>query len=196
MKHDVQSQSTKTALAAALKKAMTKKRLPDITIKELCQTCGVDRKTFYYHFEDIYALLKWILDQEAVEVVRKFDLLSDYKEAILFAVRYVEDNKHILNCAYDSMGRDQLKRFLYADFIGLVQNAVRAAQKQMNIAVERDYEVFLCDMYADAIASQIINLFRNEQPVDKDRTLAYISLVFKVSLRELLLCAPKDIYGA
>lgn len=28
-------------------------------------------QTFYYHFEDIYALLKWMLEAEAIEVVKK-----------------------------------------------------------------------------------------------------------------------------
>lgn len=33
-------------------------------------TCGLNRNSFYYRFEDIYALFKWMLGQEAVEVVK------------------------------------------------------------------------------------------------------------------------------
>ena len=190
MKHKEQSLQTKMALAAALKKAMAKKRLSDITIKELVNSCGVDRKTFYYHFEDIYALLKWILDSEAVEMVKHFDLLSDYKEAILFVINYVKENKHILSCAYDSMGREQLKRFFYADFIGLMQNAVRDAQARLAVTISKDYEIFLCDLYTEAIASLLINLFRSDQPQEVDKLLGYISHTFRVTLKELLVNAP------
>ena len=37
---------------------------------EIIVDCGVNRKTFYYHFEDIYAPLKWMLEEEAGNVVK------------------------------------------------------------------------------------------------------------------------------
>ena len=66
MKHNEQSQQTKQALSEALKAMMKKKPLNKITVRELVEDCGVNRKTFYYHFEDIFSLLKWTLDQEAM----------------------------------------------------------------------------------------------------------------------------------
>ena len=61
MKQDEKSLSTKRALAASLKKLMEKKPLSKITVSEIISDCNVNRKTFYYHFQDIYDLLKWIL---------------------------------------------------------------------------------------------------------------------------------------
>ena len=77
MKRTGSSQETKRALAASLKKLMNKKPLSKITINEIVQDCGLNRNSFYYHFEDIYALFKWMLEQEAVEVVKQFDLVLD-----------------------------------------------------------------------------------------------------------------------
>ena len=48
----------KKTLAVSLKRFMEKKPLSKITVSEIIADCGVNRKTFYYHFEDIYALLK------------------------------------------------------------------------------------------------------------------------------------------
>ena len=112
MKYEVVSLNTKKMLSGALKNAMKSKSLSKITVSELIEACGVNRKTFYYHFQDIYDLLKWTLEQEAIEVVKKFDLLVNLDDAISFVIDYVEDNRHILSCAYDSMGRDELRRFL------------------------------------------------------------------------------------
>ena len=81
----------------------------------------MNRNSFYYHFEDIYALFKWMLEQEAVEVVKQFDLVLDYREAIQFVMDYVSENRHMVNGAYDAMGREGLKRFFYADFIDIVR---------------------------------------------------------------------------
>ena len=76
MKHNEQSQQTKQALSEALKAMMKKKPLNKITVRELVEDCGVNRKTFYYHFEDIFSLLKWTLDQEAMCMFGKYDLVS------------------------------------------------------------------------------------------------------------------------
>lgn len=42
------------------------------------------------------------LMQEAIEVVKNFDLLVDYQDAFLFVFNYVEQNAYVLNCIYDS----------------------------------------------------------------------------------------------
>lgn len=53
--------STKKALAAALKKMMEVKPIDKITVKDLVEICGVNRQTFYYHFDDVYDLLEWVV---------------------------------------------------------------------------------------------------------------------------------------
>ena len=111
MTNEEMSIRTKKALATALKKTMEKKTLSKITVSELVQECDVNRKTFYYHFQDIYGLLKWMLEEEAIEVVKNFDLVVNTEEAIRFVMEYVEENQHIINCAYDSMGHEEMKRF-------------------------------------------------------------------------------------
>ena len=62
--------STKLALANALKKQLQKRFLDDITVKALVEDCEVNRQTFYYHFQDIYDLLRWFLAHETEEALR------------------------------------------------------------------------------------------------------------------------------
>ena len=50
-------QLTKRRLSAALAELMLQKPVPQITVRELTQKAGVSRGTFYFHYEDIYALL-------------------------------------------------------------------------------------------------------------------------------------------
>ena len=51
---------TKKALASSLKNLMKKATLNQITVKDVVTDCGVNRQTFYYHFQDIYDLVEWI----------------------------------------------------------------------------------------------------------------------------------------
>ncbi len=113
MKHEEISLNTKRSLAESMKKLLKKKPLQKITVSELIRDCDANRKTFYYHFEDIYALLKWTLEQEAVEVIRHFDLLVDYEEAMTFVMDYVEKNSFIVQCAKDPVSLNALRFFLF-----------------------------------------------------------------------------------
>lgn len=92
-----------------------------------------------------------MLEQEAIEVVKKFDLMLDYEEAILFVMDYVDENKHILNCAYDGMRRDELKRFFYADFIGIMHSLIDNAEKSTGQYISPDYRNFIYDFYVEAM---------------------------------------------
>ena len=95
---------------------MEKKTLSKITVTDIVKDCGFNRKTFYYHFQDVPALLKWTLEQEAVNVIKKFDLLNELEEALRFTVHYIRENCHMISCAYDAIGRDELKRSLNHNF--------------------------------------------------------------------------------
>lgn len=65
------SEQTKQELANALKKAMAQKPLEKITIAELAAACNIRRQSFYYHFEDIYDLLRWMFEKEAISLLRQ-----------------------------------------------------------------------------------------------------------------------------
>ena len=95
MKQKEISLATKKALAAALKRLMVNKPISKITVRELVAECGINRNSFYYHFEDIYALFKWMVESEAVEIVKQYDLMMDYHEVVSFVLDYVENNQYL-----------------------------------------------------------------------------------------------------
>lgn len=186
MTHEETSLQTKTMLCTSLKKIMKHKAFSKITVSELIKDCNLNRKTFYYHFEDIYGLLKWMLEQEAFEVVRQFDLLVDYKDAFDFVIDYVNENAYFLNCIYDSVGRDQLKRFFYKDFIGLIEKIIHDTEKKLGVTIDDHYRQFLCNFYTEAIAGMLIDLFQNPDICDRDRTFEYFSVILNNSLPAVL----------
>ena len=51
---DKKSEQTKRLLTDSLKRQMEQKPLNKISIREICDGCGVNRQTFYYHFADLY----------------------------------------------------------------------------------------------------------------------------------------------
>ena len=47
---------TKNALATSLKKLMNSTPLDKITVKSIVSDCGVNRQTFYYHFDGLMSI--------------------------------------------------------------------------------------------------------------------------------------------
>jgi len=165
---------------------MEKKTFSKITVSEIITECGVNRKTFYYHFQDIYALLKWMLEQDAIEVVKKFDLIEDYESAIIFVMDYVESNQHIINCAYDSIGHDQVKSFFYSDFIALANNLISTAEERIGLWLDKDYKAFLARFYTEALSGMLMDWIKDRKKYDRNYVVKSISDTVRVSLVETI----------
>ena len=59
---------TKKALADALKTLVCDLPFSKISISDICDLCGMNRKSFYYHFKDKYDLVNRIFDTEFYEL--------------------------------------------------------------------------------------------------------------------------------
>jgi len=64
-----ESNITKRALADALRQLMKEFPFEKIQVAQICQTCGMNRKSFYYHFKDKYDLVNWIFDTDFAKYV-------------------------------------------------------------------------------------------------------------------------------
>jgi len=186
MRHEITSANTKKAIAASLKKKMAQKPLSKITVSEIIADCGVNRKTFYYHFEDIYALLKWILEEEAIEVVKRFDLLVEPEEAITFVIDYVNANKHILCCAYDSMGREEMKRFFYADLIGVASSIIEGVEQELGISTPDHFKKLLIAFYTEAMVGMLVDYFQTPEKYNREDLIRDLLFILQHSIPNIL----------
>lgn len=192
MKHEVTSLNTKRMLSASLKKFMRKKNLSKITVSEIVADCKVNRKTFYYHFADIYDLLKWTLEEEAIYTVKKIGLFANYKEALNFIIDYITENQHILSCAYDSMGREEMKRFFYDDFVSVMRTLIDDVANDLGKKVSVNYREFVCRFYTEAVTGMIINWVTDRADGDKEKIIQYLTKIYQSSLTEVIKNAPED----
>ena len=186
MKHSVTAYNTKKLLAEALKKAMQGKPFSKITVSELIRACGVNRKTFYYHFQDIYDLLKWMLDEEAVQVVRHFDLLTDYESAIRFVMDYTEQNDYLVSCAADPVGREEIKRFFYQDFTDIVLSVIDGATLRTSVTLEPELKAYAARFYTNALASMLIEWLLNRNTQDREQTIRHLTYTVGTAINGML----------
>lgn len=186
MGYKMASEKRKRMIADSFKRIVQHKSFSKITVKEIIDDCGINRKTFYYHFEDMYALLKWTLEQEAIEIVKQFDLLVEHEEALLFIMDYIDQNDALLNNICDSTARGELKRFFYTDFIDITQSIIDKIEKSEHLSVSKSYKTFLERFYTEALAGILLDWITNPSTRNREETIQYISTVLHSTIPNAL----------
>lgn len=87
------SNITKRALAQSLKELGSTKILDKITVADITDHCGVNRQTFYYHFNDKYELLNWIYTQELFIPLTKDITFENWGKKLVELLVYMKQQK-------------------------------------------------------------------------------------------------------
>lgn len=114
------SEITCQAISGVLKQLMIQKPLERITVAEIMDTCGMRRQHFYYYFTDIYDLLRWTFEKEALELLQQQQGVFPWQNGFLHLFQYINQNRAVCLCALDSLGKESLKQLLEADVSSIV----------------------------------------------------------------------------
>ena len=96
---------TKRAIQEAFLAVLNEKSLGKITVKDITDRCGINRNTFYYHYQDIPALLEEICQNQVDELVSKYPTINSIEECLSAAMQIVMDNKRAIMHIYNSDNR-------------------------------------------------------------------------------------------
>ena len=167
------SEQTKRLLADTLKTLLQSKPFHKITVTELVRTCGINRQTFYYHFQDIYALLTWGLEEEAHKLIKETGGPLDWQGRLQIFLYFIEDNfvacQHIVN----SLSRDVLERFLYDDFYATIYELIRSSADDVSIPQEQlDY---IACFYTLGVAQLIVQWIKQDRPQSIETFIAQLT---------------------
>ena len=62
---------TKRAIKETFLRQLNQRPLSKITVKDIVEECGINRNSFYYHFEDLPALVEDIVAERVSELVER-----------------------------------------------------------------------------------------------------------------------------
>lgn len=163
------SQITKKALAESLKKLMLTTPLAKITVNDIVNDCGVNRRTFYYHFQDIYALLEWIFRTEVTSILSDKKTYHTWQQGFLQIFYYLEQNKKMVLNTYKSVGREHLETHLYAAVYGLVFEVVQEIASDIDVSEEM--KEFVVDFYKFAFVGLLLDWIRSDMTKNPERII-------------------------
>ena len=82
---------TKRALANSMKARMQEKPFEKISVIDICEGCGMNRKSFYYHFKDKYDLVNWIFYTDFITTASSREYESGWDLLVLVADLFYQD---------------------------------------------------------------------------------------------------------
>ena len=103
---------TRTAIIHAFLQLLEERPLSKITVKDIVDVCGINRNTFYYHFEDIPDLIEAISKEEFDLLVEKHARVDSMEDCLMIAVDEILQKRRIVLHLYNSNNRDLYEREL------------------------------------------------------------------------------------
>lgn len=179
---------TKQALADALKQCMQTKTLEKVSIADICAVCQLNRKSFYYHFNDKYALVVWIFNQEIGYLLREYiEQGSSYLVALKLCT-YFEEHRDFYMHALSDGCPGALRDHLVGELEPLVSKTLSLDSKsEINIeGVSR--------MVSDFLISALSQWLKRMPPISAEQfldELIAVALVLTKRVSTLLNPTPE-----
>lgn len=104
------SNITKKALAKAMKDLLDSTSFSKISVSDICESCGMNRKSFYYHFKDKYDLMNWIFYTEFFEAACTEPYENGW-DFMLGICRYFYDNHTFYKKAFEITGQNSFRGY-------------------------------------------------------------------------------------
>lgn len=67
----------KETIAQTAKRLLVERGVKKLTVKDLVEECQITRQTFYYHFEDIPALFRWMFERDTARTMLEAKTLEN-----------------------------------------------------------------------------------------------------------------------
>ncbi len=182
-KQNAASDQTKHALAVALKELMAQKPIDKITIHDLTERCGIRRQNFYYHFSDVYDLLRWMFQEEAVALLQEHEGALLWQEGLLQLFRYIEQNRAVCLCALQSVGREHLKRFFEADIHAITHRTLEGIAAEGGGAVSDDEVALMTHLQVVSFTAIIESWLIGEIDRTPEELIAFVDQMLRDHIR-------------
>lgn len=139
------SKITKNALSASLKKLLLQKPFDKITVTDITEDCGLNRMTFYYHFQDIYDLLEWTCQEDARKYLKNKKTYDTWQEGYLNIFYGALENKEFILNVYHSVRREYIEQYLDRVVSDLLLGVVE--ERAANMTVREKDKMFIAKFY-------------------------------------------------
>jgi probable dihydroxyacetone kinase regulator len=146
---------TKKAIANGIKELTKKKNFDKITILDITEICGLNRQTFYYHFQDKYELVDWIYYNETIAIILNDLTFETWSDRVLQMLTKMKNEHYFYENTLKASLENGFRDYLFTITSELFCNIIDKIAINENIA--EDEKKFIAEFYAFGIVGIIIS---------------------------------------
>ena len=144
---------TKKAIRDSFLKLLEERPLKQISVRDIVEGCGINRNTFYYHYQDIPQLLEAIVSEEAEILITEHPEFDSMESCLNTIIDFAEQNKTLVMHIYKSVNRDVFEKYLWWVSDCVMAKYVDGLIQGRNISAE-DKDIILA--YVKAVAFGLV----------------------------------------
>lgn len=150
------SEQTKQTLAMALLELMSEIPFNKITVTKLAARAGVDRQTFYYHFETMDDLVAYLCQEQLVSLRDCVAGCKSAQEVFVAVVMEIDKNRAVLSRLLHDVGRQELRDLFHDQAKEVLLEQARGMVARRGVAVSDGDVVFAVEYCLLASASVVV----------------------------------------
>lgn len=133
---------TRASIIAAFSQLLEERPLNKITVKDIVDRCDINRNTFYYHFQDVPALLQEMMEEKVNILIENHCALGRPLDCIKPALQYGAAHKQAVLHIYRGVPREHFLLYLNRFARHMVGKYFGNISKTVSIP-ERDAEILM-----------------------------------------------------
>lgn len=176
---------TKKAIKESFLKLLNKRPLNQITVKDIVEDCGINRNSFYYHFQDIPTLLTDIIREDADRIISEH-ATNSMEECMGAAVSFALQNKTAVLHIHNSVSRDIYEKYLNDICQYSIEEYVDKAVPKEGVKLREGDRELLISFYKCELFGQIIEWTNSGMNYDLMANLKRLLELFEGSTERAL----------
>ena len=176
---------TKFAILKVFGDLAASRPVDKITVKDITDQCGISRNTFYYHYQDIYQVLKAYVQYSAEHVI---ELMVEDGKAGLKEIRYLEANRELLCNLYRSAANEEVRNCLQSASQIIFDRLIESVSQGMEVQAE-DKKILsaVCQYTVRGIMTSWMEEDGMLNGETLEQVLVRLDYLFKGAIREALM---------
>ena len=131
---------TKRLFAEALTDMMRTIPLEKIRVKDLCDRCGAQRQSFYYHFRDKYDLVAYIYSADYTAALESTGGTYDIEHAIGI-LRSLKEKQSFYKKAFSDKSQNAISQYIFGFYVQLGTDIVKRYLDTDTLDAETEYAI-------------------------------------------------------
>lgn len=133
---------TKQAIRNSCIKLLNEKPYHQITVKDIVEDCGINRNSFYYHYQDLPSLIEEIVKDEADRLIHDYSGIESIEEGLNAAVSFALENKRAVMHIHNSANREMYEQYLWKMCGHVAETYINTAFSEYHVS-EQDKQIII-----------------------------------------------------